>query len=117
MLTFLRLLAVFVTFTMPQAVRAAPVEQFYTGHKLFSYCTGTEELQLVCSGYVSGVLDTLAIYRNLLKRGIVCLPGSVTMGEAKDVVVNWLRAHPEERQFTAAGSVTAALQETFPCKQ
>ena len=61
--------------------------------------------------YVMGVTDALSLM------GAICTPEHFTARQAIDVVVKYLRAHPEQRPLSAAMQVRGALQEAFPCKE
>ncbi len=45
-----------------------------------------------------------------------CIPENVTNGQVSDVVIKYLRDHPEERHILAAILVVKAMAEAFPCK-
>jgi hypothetical protein len=46
----------------------------------------------------------------------VCRPEEVTGSQARQVIVEFLQAHPEERQsHSAAGLAIQALAEAWPC--
>ncbi len=40
----------------------------------------------------------------------------VTNGQVRDVVVKYLKDHPEERHFLASILAVKALSKAFPCK-
>jgi len=63
--------------------------------------------------YIVGIAD--ALEGNVIDGWRACIPQSVTQGQAKDVALKWLRAHPEKRHFAAAGLVAYALSDAFPC--
>jgi hypothetical protein len=45
-----------------------------------------------------------------------CLPVNSSLEQSRDVVVRFLRAHPELRHLVAVSLVARALAEAFPCK-
>jgi hypothetical protein len=47
---------------------------------------------------------------------ITCTGGHVSLDEVKDVVVKYLREHPEKRNSDADDSTSIALTSAFPCK-
>jgi hypothetical protein len=84
---------------------------FVTGNQLYESCTApVNNKSFVCAGYVQGLTDALDV------RGTICTPAGITVGQAMDVVVNYLRAHPQYRQISASLLAGAALGEAFPCK-
>lgn len=81
---------------------------FQSGDQLYDHCsTGPDAY---CMGYVAGETDTLTTYR------FACLPPNATVREAVDIVMNFLRAHPETRHYSAASDVAVALKDAIPCK-
>jgi hypothetical protein len=46
----------------------------------------------------------------------VCMPVEVKVAQAVDVVMNYLRDHPEQRNYNAMSLGEAALAPAFPCK-
>ena len=68
--------------------------------------------------FVAGVVDTMRAVQeaggSLFGRR-VCLPKSVILSQAKDVVVRFLREHPEWMQYSAAKLVAVALDGAFLC--
>ena len=52
-----------------------------------------------------------------MKTHIICPPDNVQLGQAVDVTVNYLRAHPEKRQVSAASMAIVALTKAFPLPQ
>ena len=65
-------------------------------------------LDMNATGFVQGAWDAYADV------GILC--GSVTAGQTRQVVLNYLEAHPERWQEPAILSVRDALLQHFPCK-
>jgi hypothetical protein len=105
-----------------------PVGSFVGGNELSQVCSdGVHDgARGYCTGYVAGVADALMAVTALKANGLaipsVCLPmkGQVEHGVApdqvRDVVVQYLTAHPETRHQTAGGLALLALQAAFPCK-
>jgi len=84
---------------------------FWNGNKLWEYCQGVQSRSQparegICMGYVAAIADAFAD----------CIPGGVTVGQATDIVYNYLRDHPERRHEIASRLVQSALVEKFPCK-
>ena len=88
----------------------AAVSYLETGNMLYADCS-TSMGRTACVSYVMGVTDALSLM------GAICTPEHSTARQAIDVVVKYLRAHPEQRPLSAAMQVRAALQEAFPCKE
>lgn len=66
----------------------------------------------VAAGYVVGVFDAT--------EGVLfCAPkdkGGVSVLQVKQVVFNYMKAHPKQWNYSARNSVVAALRATWPCK-
>ena len=64
---------------------------FEDGNALFDACQdGNDNVKWgYCTGYIGGVADSLYAGSSL------CLPDNVKFGQLRDVVAEWLRAHPE----------------------
>ena len=92
------------------------VTGFSDGNNLYNMCQAPMgELGFSnCMEYVAGVSDAIQAYE---AAGIhtVCLVNQITKGQEHDVVLNWLKAHPQNRHLQAANLVYAALSEAFPC--
>ena len=88
----------------------AAVSYLETGDMLYTDCS-TSMGRTACISYVMGVTDALSLM------GAICTPEHSTARQAIDVVVKYLRAHPEQRPLSAAMQVRRALQEAFPCKE
>jgi hypothetical protein len=99
-------------------IRREPV--INTGAGLLENCTfdaaasgqadGEYHLGL-CIGFIKGVTNTVAEQ----KLGGICPPDELTNEGLRDVVVAWLRAHPQFLGAPAVGAVVSATAEAFPC--
>ena len=67
-----------------------------------------------CNAYIAGVIDEASEALSDVQPPIFCLQ-SVTGRQIHDVVLIWLRNHPEERHRGAQRAVVFALSETFRC--
>lgn len=99
---------------------AAPARaQYFDGNTLHFRCQQERETAMVrwtdCLGYVSGVADVMS-GRNAINGVQACIPRGTSRNQLKDVVVDWLRRHPEHRHHNAGGLVAAALAEAYPCR-
>ena len=99
-----------------------PVGAFENGNNLFGVCSDDHHFnQAYCKGYTVGVADALMIVNsqvaNVGSMPSVCLPKDhVAPEQVRDVVVQYLAAHPETRHEAAAGNALKALLAAFPCK-
>ena len=86
---------------------------FKNGTQLYQACTAASDSQNVsfCIGYVMGVSDSLQGLH------LTCSRKEVTGRQVIDLVVSYLRDHPDARQYVAAQEVTLALVKAFPCKK
>jgi hypothetical protein len=107
----LRALVVAAALLWPAAVCSQGA--FYTGNKLFERCGASRDTAdyTGCLGYVAGVVDAL----HMMENSGVCPPQGSTVGQTVDVVMKYLRDHPEARHHAAAGEVFLALRQAFPC--
>lgn len=90
---------------------------FWSGEKLFGVL---EKIQInnygynsgLGTGYITGMLDA--------GFGIVFCPpvgdGALTVGQAMQIVYNYMQKHPELWSKSADQPVVGALQEVYPCK-
>jgi hypothetical protein len=85
---------------------------FMSGNELYTDCTASLDTmeRHFCLGYVVGITDGSNFH------GAMCVPSGVTRDQITDVVTNYLRAHPEGRDHSAAEQVLIALGQVFPCK-
>ena len=87
-----------------------------TGNDLFRHCNSHEPFELnFCVGYVEGVRDGMAFTSvGFNSKSLIDEPSRVTSDQLKDIVLKYLKDHPETRH-KAAGMLTIwALQEAFP---
>jgi hypothetical protein len=95
----------------------AEVASLQTGNGLLEACTSIPEMQIACIEYVSGVADGASAVQREARSRSVCIPRDAQLGQMKDVVVNYLQAHPEIRQNHSGELVLDALQRAFPCSR
>jgi len=89
---------------------------FFTGNDLHSLCRNNLP---ACQGYVAGVVDDYWASRSAFPGALpdmFCMDGHMIVEQIADVVINYLNANPNQRQYLAAGLVTVALREAFPCR-
>ncbi len=70
-----------------------------------------------CIGYVSGMLDALAVMNWKGGSARVCLPANgLENNQAIRIIVKYLREHPEQLHESGRVSVVAAIGGAFLCK-
>jgi hypothetical protein len=76
----------------------SPFATFWTGNQLLQYCTGTNPaMRATCEGFTWGVADAAAAAPALVSSVVplrACRPNGVDGAQVRDVVVQWLQAHP-----------------------
>lgn len=86
--------------------------QFFSGNEILQRMEAQDSVvgRSLALGYVAGVLDA-AIDVD------ICPPEQVQIGQARDMVLQWLRANPDKRHLPAAVIVHVVLRNAWPCKQ
>lgn len=89
-------------------------QSFMSGNQLHAICQDTSATgRTACQFYVTGALDMLFDQKGA---NSPCFPTTANREQAADIVRKYLADHPEERHFTMASLVRAAIYEAFPCK-
>jgi hypothetical protein len=89
---------------------------FMDGNRLYEDCTGAVNFgEGVCLGYILGVVDQWESVR-LVQNEPRCVPDGVKARQVNDVVVNYLRDHPENRSYAALSLVTVAVSKAWNCQ-
>jgi Rap1a immunity proteins len=92
---------------------------YFTGNDLWVWCQHTNASQQkpldagLCTGYIWGVVDVFVDAKRMF-----CVPqgnSGVRTDQLLDVVLLYLRDHPETRHQPAPALVINALKEKFPC--
>ncbi len=84
---------------------------YYSGNELYDWLSGNAQYGTLRGlFYVAGVVDTL-------NDDVLCLPGNVTLGQIRDVVMFELRTNPAQRHLPADVLVRAALEPIWACKR
>jgi Rap1a immunity proteins len=87
-----------------------------TGKELLADCSSNEGFRRTsCIGYVSGLGDGFTLWESSDADAPVCIPQHATAGQAQDIAVRYLRAHPEIRRQSAAILLRDAFKEAWPC--
>jgi len=105
------LVAFFVFLLFGQLAAAASK----TANDLLDQCQISSNLAIIaCHIYVHAVQDVLA--ENPVKGYRVCIPPNLDIDQSVNLIVDWLKQHPEERQQPASDAVAHALWGSYPCK-
>jgi hypothetical protein len=92
----------------------------------FKACNGrSEDKNLkICEWYIVGVLDGFATSRAVAIElngfpdfHIFCAPKHVTTGQTIELIVAWIKNHPQDKQYTGATVIARALKDAFPCPE
>jgi len=98
--------------------RAAEV--YFTGQILKEVCSGTSSM---CTGYIMGFYDAgdhlsgpPGLNRKKWGNGSeACMPDGVKVDQLKEVVMKWLREHPEYWHASADSLAASAVSDAWPC--
>ena len=107
----------------PVSVFSKTPDQFVNGNDLFRDCSDQHDsAQGYCQGYVAGMLDAFMAVNALKATGLAipsaCPPKEdLTPNQVRDIVLQWLTAHPATRHNAATHEALAALLAAFPCKE
>lgn len=99
---------------IPSAARADD----YTGNKILSDCDTNSGAWSAgaCFGRIVAVLNTFDLITETSgKSPIICARPNVTNGQMVDIVVAWLKRHPEKRDLDYTVVTIAAAVDAFPC--
>jgi hypothetical protein len=102
-------------------VGAAPVnaQSMRTGNDMLRTCTSTSGVDAVtCLSFIQGVVDTSMIGPSMYGQEIYfCVPSGSTIGQYNDVIIAYLRNHPERRHYASASLIIEAMRQAFPCNR
>jgi hypothetical protein len=88
-----------------------------TGNDLLESCESNDFKQAFCLGYITGVTDLDGADGSAFpERRRSCVAENVSNGQVRDVVVKYLKDHPEERHIQASILIVKAMAQAFPCK-
>lgn len=86
---------------------------FYTGNKLSELCSYTDLDP--CTTYILGVVDGQNAAVTATSRDVAyCIPETASSGQIRDVVLKYLRDHPERRHIIAGTLIANALADAWP---
>lgn len=101
------------------ALCAQPAQAaFMTGKTLLDLCTSKEADNVFsCENYIAGVVDYHILVRSLGTAPSVdfCLPANIRMQQLRQLVINHLAQHPEQRGFVAAPAIALSIYGAYPC--
>lgn len=83
-----------------------------TGRTLMTACTGKSTQ--ACDAYVDGFGD--AVFAGGKTHALACIPRASTGTELRDVLVAYLKAHPEVQSEKAYDITQKAFAKAYPCK-
>jgi hypothetical protein len=81
------------------------------GTTLMKACTGTSDAQ--CDAYVDGFSD--AISAGGKDHALACIPIAATGTELRDVLVKFMKDHPEDQHLKASTLASRAFAKAYPC--
>ena len=84
-----------------------------TGVTLMKSCTGPKPDQ--CDAYLDGFGD--AITAGGKDHALACIPQASTGTELRDVLVKFLKDHPEDQHLKATLLATRAFSKAYPCRK
>src|SRR5262249_37058857 len=86
--------------------------QEVTGQQLLELCSpqASDAGHGICLGYIIGSFDTSVV------RGGICSPPSITHGQLRATVLNFMLKPPGRLQEPAPPLVVAGVAEAFPCR-
>jgi hypothetical protein len=106
--------AVLVACCVALASAGAHAEYFETGRDLYQKCrTAGTASQVFCFGFIIGIADVME--DNPLDGRSACIPKDATIQQVTEVVVRFLEANPDIRDFTGESLTVQALSEKYPC--
>jgi hypothetical protein len=82
---------------------------FDTGNEFLSMCDPMANIVSYCGGVATGYFDMLQT------TGETCAARLTTREQVVDILIKFLRDHPEARHRSVASQARAALIQAFPC--
>ncbi len=93
--------------TQEQQLKPSPLQN---GNDLLRICQSADIFDRgVCGGFVTAAGQVVQI------AGKGCFADGVTLEQSRDVVVKYLKDHPEARHEAAVSLASRALTHAFPC--
>jgi hypothetical protein len=91
----------------------------YSGNILLRDCTPSTDTHsyAYCLGYISGLVEGATVEADLRKcKPLFAIPAEADLDQLIDVVVKYLKEHPEQRDVRAQVIALTALKAAFPPK-
>ena len=86
------------------------------GNELLALCNDDGYfLQGTCLGIIKGTIVTLDNWALANKTSPYCRPDGATWGQMQDVVVSYLKRHPETRNESYSLLILKAQRSAWPC--
>lgn len=92
------------------ALCATAQAAFWDGNTLHSHLNGNTSEQILASGFIMGVADSL-------HGDVQCAPSNVSVGQVRDMVAGFLGRVPNARHLPAHALVAYVLINTWPCQK
>jgi hypothetical protein len=86
---------------------------YKTGEDLWRECNGPGAP--ICLGYLTGAVDSIVMMDVYYRAPHHFCVSQVPASQIMEVVVAYLKAHPEQRRFNASSIVWTAMGEAYPC--
>lgn len=103
----------FVASAFPANARETAIDD---GNEIISVCGDQTYFSSgYCLGYIRGVSHGADMYF-ASKNTNICYPNNVTVGQLRDVVVDYIRRNPAKRTESAMLLVARASIEAWPCR-
>lgn len=97
---------------LPQSQRPRQAFSFADGSKVLQFCESNETADAMwCAGYISAAASAAQYESSSLK---ICLPSNVNIKRLTDMVVKFIKDHPEKRHFDAFALAVVAWSP-FAC--
>ena len=70
-----------------------------------------------CLGYTSGISDGIALSKLTDPENFpsLCIPNEATVGQKKDVILDYIERNPADRHIRLALLASSAWNEAWPC--
>ena len=93
-----------------------PSNAFLTSDRLYAACQIDRPK---CDAYIEGAIDGLLASLTVFQTHAIqiCVPPDLTVGRARDIVIGFLAADPDNQTTSAASSIAVALLPILKCKR
>lgn len=90
-----------------------------TGNTLMQACRffpSKTESSVYCMGYISGVLDDMRVWGDLMGHKNVCLPSGVEGEQLILIAIKFMKDNPDKLHYVASSLIATAYMQAFPCR-